>query len=86
MKVGVVGIGYVGLVTAACLADTGNDVRAIDNNVEKVAALAAGRCPIFEPGPMLEPSPIRVPSPTVTWGPIATPRPTRAPGSITAFG
>jgi UDPglucose 6-dehydrogenase len=50
MHISVVGSGYVGLVTAACLADTGNDVRAMDNNAEKVAALQDGHCPIFEPG------------------------------------
>ena len=50
MRIGVVGSGYVGLVTAACLADSGNDVVAVDNDIHKVEALSAGHCPIFEPG------------------------------------
>jgi UDPglucose 6-dehydrogenase len=50
MRLTVVGTGYVGLVTGACLADTGNDVHAYDINAEKIAALNRGECPIFEPG------------------------------------
>lgn len=50
MRITVVGTGYVGLVTGACLADTGNDVIGYDINAEKVAALTRGECPIFEPG------------------------------------
>lgn len=50
MRLTVVGTGYVGLVTGACLADTGNDVIGYDINAEKVAALSRGECPIFEPG------------------------------------
>lgn len=50
MRLTVIGTGYVGLVTGACLADTGNDVIAYDINVEKVAALKRGECPIYEPG------------------------------------
>jgi UDPglucose 6-dehydrogenase len=50
MRLTVAGTGYVGLVTGACLADTGNDVIAYDINAEKVAALCRGECPIFEPG------------------------------------
>jgi len=50
MRISVIGSGYVGFVTAACFADSGNDVTAIDNNADKVAALRAGRCPFFEPG------------------------------------
>ncbi|MGE3181763.1 MAG: UDP-glucose/GDP-mannose dehydrogenase family protein [Phycisphaerae bacterium] len=50
MRVGVIGCGYVGLVTATCLADSGNHVVAVDNNAEKVAQLRAGKIPIFEPG------------------------------------
>jgi len=45
--------GYVGLVTGACLAETGNDVLCLDLDAAKVAGLNAGRLPIFEPG--LEP-------------------------------
>jgi UDPglucose 6-dehydrogenase len=50
MKVSVVGTGYVGLVTGACLADMGNHVLCLDVDAAKVAALDAGRIPIYEPG------------------------------------
>lgn len=50
MKLTIIGTGYVGLVTTACLADTGNDVVGYDNDREKVAALRRGECPIYEPG------------------------------------
>src|SRR5687767_14993015 len=53
MNVTVIGTGYVGLVTGACLADAGNSVLCLDLNAEKIAALNAGQIPIFEPG--LEP-------------------------------
>jgi UDPglucose 6-dehydrogenase len=50
MKVSVVGTGYVGLVTGACLADMGNHVFCLDLDEEKVRALSEGRIPIYEPG------------------------------------
>ncbi len=50
MKVTVIGSGYVGLVTAACLADLGNDVFCLDIDAAKVAALRQGVMPIHEPG------------------------------------
>lgn len=53
MKITVVGTGYVGLVTGACLADAGNQVFCLDVDSAKVVALNSGRIPIFEPG--LEP-------------------------------
>jgi UDPglucose 6-dehydrogenase len=53
MKVTVIGTGYVGLVAGACLAETGNEVICADRDPEKIAGLAAGRLPIYEPG--LEP-------------------------------
>ncbi len=53
MKVTVIGTGYVGLVTGACLADAGNHVFCLDLDAEKIATLNAGGIPIFEPG--LEP-------------------------------
>ena len=50
MKICVVGVGYVGLVTAACLAETGNNVVCVDNNADKIAGLKDGAIPIYEPG------------------------------------
>jgi UDPglucose 6-dehydrogenase len=50
MRICVIGSGYVGLVTGACLADSGNHVVAVDNDAEKVRRLAEGHCTIFEPG------------------------------------
>jgi UDPglucose 6-dehydrogenase len=53
MNVTVVGTGYVGLVTGACLADAGNSVFCLDLDTRKIGMLNAGKIPIFEPG--LEP-------------------------------
>jgi UDPglucose 6-dehydrogenase len=53
MKVCVIGAGYVGLVTAACLAEMGNSVVCLDVDAQRVAQLQAGQVPIHEPG--LEP-------------------------------
>ncbi len=50
MKICVVGSGYVGLVTGACLADFGMDVTGVDIDHAKVEALRNGKIPIFEPG------------------------------------
>ncbi len=50
MRVCVVGTGYVGLVTGACLAHIGHQVICVDNNVEKVEMMRRGESPIFEPG------------------------------------
>ena len=50
MKICVVGSGYVGLVTGACLADFGMDVTGVDKDESKVERLRAGEIPIFEPG------------------------------------
>ncbi len=53
MKVTVVGTGYVGLVTGACLAEMGNHVMCLDIDERKIRMLREGRVPIHEPG--LEP-------------------------------
>lgn len=50
MRVCVIGTGYVGLVTGACLARTGHHVICVDNNEEKVKLMKAGQSPIYEPG------------------------------------
>ena len=50
MKITVIGTGYVGLVTGACLADVGNDVLCVDIDARKVERLHAGEIPIHEPG------------------------------------
>ena len=50
MNITVIGAGYVGLVTAACLADMGNSVVGVDVSPERIALLHAGQIPIHEPG------------------------------------
>jgi UDPglucose 6-dehydrogenase len=50
MKIAVVGIGYVGLVAGACLADGGNHVICVDNDKKKIDNLKNGVIPIYEPG------------------------------------
>jgi len=50
MKICVVGIGYVGLVTAGCLAEAGNNVVCVDNDNQKITDLKNGVIPIYEPG------------------------------------
>jgi GDP-mannose 6-dehydrogenase len=50
MKVAVVGLGYVGTVTAACLAANGHDVWGVDVDAAKVREIGAGQSPVAEPG------------------------------------
>ncbi|HLU02688.1 MAG TPA: UDP-glucose/GDP-mannose dehydrogenase family protein [Advenella sp.] len=49
MNVVIIGSGYVGLVTGCCLAEAGNSVTCVDRDAKKVAELAAGRLPFYEP-------------------------------------
>ena len=50
MRVCVIGTGYVGLVTGACLSHVGHHVICVDNNEEKVKLMKSGQTPIYEPG------------------------------------
>ena len=50
MNISVVGIGYVGLVAAGCLAEAGNRVVCVDNDADKIEQLRSGNIPIYEPG------------------------------------
>src|SRR5438876_2118737 len=50
MRVAMIGAGYVGLVSGACIADFGHQVVCVDKDSAKIAALNAGDVPIYEPG------------------------------------
>src|SRR5581483_6086228 len=50
MRIAMIGTGYVGLVSAACIADFGHDVTCVDNDGAKISALRADQIPIYEPG------------------------------------
>jgi UDPglucose 6-dehydrogenase len=50
MRIAMVGAGYVGLVSGACIADFGHQVTCIDKDSIKISALNAGEIPIYEPG------------------------------------
>jgi UDPglucose 6-dehydrogenase len=49
-NIGVVGAGYVGLVTGACLANLGHHVMFVDKDEERLACVEVGRVPLYEPG------------------------------------
>jgi UDPglucose 6-dehydrogenase len=50
MRVAMIGAGYVGLVSGACIADFGHQVTCVDKDVSKISTLKAGEIPIYEPG------------------------------------
>ncbi|MFY1021685.1 NAD-binding protein, partial [Ectopseudomonas khazarica] len=50
MQIGVIGAGYVGLVTATCFAEMGNRVICVERDPQRVAMLSRGEVPIYEPG------------------------------------
>jgi UDPglucose 6-dehydrogenase len=50
MRIAMIGTGYVGLVSGACIADFGHVVTCVDKDPDKIAALSRGEMPIFEPG------------------------------------
>ena len=50
MNICTIGVGYVGLVTGTCLAESGNEVICVDNDEKKVSLLKKGKMPIYEPG------------------------------------
>ena len=50
MRIAMIGTGYVGLVSGACLSEFGHEVTCVDKDGAKIAALKAGKVPIFEPG------------------------------------
>ena len=50
MRIAMIGTGYVGLVSGACIADFGHHVVCVDKDAGKISALECGEIPIFEPG------------------------------------
>ena len=50
MRVAMIGTGYVGLVSGACIADFGHQVTCVDKDLSKISMLNAGEIPIYEPG------------------------------------
>lgn len=50
LKIGIIGAGYVGLVTGTCFAEIGHKVICVDNDRKKLAVLKRGKVPIYEPG------------------------------------
>ena len=50
MNIGIIGSGYVGLVSGACLSSFGHNVLCVDKDKNKIEYLKSGKIPIFEPG------------------------------------
>src|SRR5215831_13542407 len=50
MRIAMIGTGYVGLVSGACIADFGHEVTCVDKDGTKICALNSGEIPIYEPG------------------------------------
>ena len=50
MRIAMIGAGYVGLVSGACIADFGHQVVCVDKDANRVATLQRGEIPIYEPG------------------------------------
>jgi UDPglucose 6-dehydrogenase len=50
VRIAIIGSGYVGLVSGACFADFGHNVTCVDSDAAKIAAVQAGKMPIYEPG------------------------------------
>ena len=50
MRIAMIGTGYVGLVSGACIADFGHEVTCVDKDGTKISALNSGEIPIYEPG------------------------------------
>ena len=50
MRIAMIGAGYVGLVSGACIADFGHEVTCVDKDGTKISALNSGEIPIYEPG------------------------------------
>jgi len=50
MNIAMIGSGYVGLVSGACLSEFGHQVTCVDKDAAKITALRDGVMPIFEPG------------------------------------
>lgn len=50
MRIAIVGTGYVGLVSAACFAEIGHAVTAVDRDARRIGRISEGEMPIYEPG------------------------------------